>query len=187
MAVTFKRKGKKPFAAPWHLLKEDWINQNLEPGRTEDYQLKELAIKWGTKLGSLRRISALEKWADQLHDIRQKQAETAVARVQAIESFNEIETRLRHATVSREAMELGLSRIRSLNKDQITNKEAIELVKLGLDGERKALGLPETFSFIPTGMQGDGSYKPVSEAIQDQVKLKMLGAKLLKFAERVSE
>jgi len=188
MAVTFRKKAKKPFAAPWPQLKEDWIVTNLDPERKETYTLQQLALKWSVRYKTLAAISAKEHWYEQLAERKTEIAEQSIRNVQSLESFNETEVRIRQASIAREAYDLGLKKLRMLTPEMVTPRLMVELLRLGLDNERKALGLPDSFTFVPGAASAeDGQYKSVLEHINDQAKLKAMSAKLLRFAERVKE
>ncbi len=121
--------------------------QNLRGDKDKPFTLRELSNKWCVPYGTLRNRASDEKWNEQLQRKVVEQNTEVVSRVQAEEIATETAIRRRQAKVSRVLCDLGLQRLQSIDPLRLTTREAIELVKLGLIGERQALGLARTCAF----------------------------------------
>lgn len=132
---------------PWESIKADYFVQNLRQDKKKQFTLRELSVKWCVPYGTLRNRASDERWNEQLQEKVMEQNTEVVRQVQAEEVATETAIRRRQAKVSRVLSDLGLRRLQSIDPDRLTTREAIELVKLGLIGERQALGLARTCAF----------------------------------------
>ena len=80
----------------------------------------------------------------------------------------EIEIRQRQAQIARFLTDKALRRLINLPPEQLTKKEAIELVRLGLGEERKALGLPDKQEVNST-LEIKGQYSVVDQITHHQL------------------
>jgi hypothetical protein len=71
----------------------------------------------------------------------------AVEAVKQLSIVNELEVRLRQATISRQAINKALAAIDGIDPSKLDVKDAIALLRLGLENERKALGIPDNVRF----------------------------------------
>lgn len=134
-----------PAKKRWELIKEDWIAQNLRlmPGEPA-YTLKQLAAAWGIAYVVIRQMSSKHKWGPQLKERLAKLQEETHARLHEVALFDEIEIRTRQATYARLASSIAFQKLQTLDEKAIKNmsvKDAVELLKIGLGEERQALGI----------------------------------------------
>ena len=185
MSVQIKKSAGRGKPVDWSVAKLDYITENLHrAGRGDPYTLKDVAAKWGVSYGQARNIAGRDKWNAELAQREKERNNKALEKVQTYEQFNEAEIRSRQARYSRLAMGKAMQRLAALDPATLTVKEAIELLKLGLVEERKALGLPDAFTFTPPPQNEEGEYGSVIDHVNRQAQLQALGGKLLEFVER---
>jgi hypothetical protein len=150
MAVTLHRKpGAKPGAKPkfdWAIIRNDFVQRNLLGTDGKLYTLEECAQKWGISYGRLRNVAASEKWIEQVKADKVKLIGKSLERAKDDAVFNEVEIRTRQATYAKLAQTKAILRLQAIEPDTLTVREATLLLQLGFISERKALGLPDTFS-----------------------------------------
>ena len=135
---------------PWRELRDEYLNQNLVP-REKPFTLKMLAAAYGMSAGVVRAKAADEKWnkilarrRDELDsNVRDKLADSAV--------FNEVEVRIRQATYARLAQSKAITKLQMVEPKDLSVNQALLLLKLGLEEERKALGFADKFLFAQAG------------------------------------
>ena len=146
--------------------KRKFITENLDPRRETPYTLKMLSEDLGLSYGHLRNHSSKGKWTDELETERQRLQIETVHEIHAAERVNEIEIRGRQANFARLAMNKAILRIQDLDPKDLTAREAIELLRLGLTEERKALGLIDTVTYaVPQGSVTEGKHEAVKKAM----------------------
>lgn len=182
------KKLHSPKGVDWSVAKVDFLTQNLrrEAGG-KPYTLRDVAEKWGVSYGQVRNVAARDKWNQELAQQKEARAKAAVQSVQTYEQYNEAEIRSRQARYARLAMGKAMQKLNSVDPAKLTVKEAIELLRLGLVEERKALGMPEAFTFTPAQQGEDGEYKSVIDHINRQKELSSLSQKLLDFVDSKAE
>lgn len=132
----------------WGAAKAHFIATNLEPGREKPYTLKELAADWDVSYDSVRDHSAKEGWSQELTDAVADRDSKAIALLAEDSSFDEYEVRSRHATVGRFMIARGVAKIQTIEPEQLSIKEAIEMTRLGIEMERKSVGIKDGALFI---------------------------------------
>ena len=133
MATTIKKKGAPEF--DWRTIKTDWLAKNLRVGQ-KPFTLKQVATKWGVAYGTVKNKAYRDGWRNQLTQAkaeRDKRSSVIVARYVT-------EVRWLQARVARVAI---VKAMKVLKQKDLTVSEAIRLVKLGLEQERRALGIPK--------------------------------------------
>lgn len=138
------------------IAKEDFIAQNLarQPGEPP-YTLRQIAEVYNISYNYLRIIAAKEKWSTELEARLEDKKRQAGERIQRQAVLDEIEIRTRQATYARFASELAIRRLKLLDgKDikQLSVRNAIELLKVGLAEERNVVMVGEP---IQPPLEGD--------------------------------
>lgn len=145
--------------ANWADLREEWLERNLEGA---PINLADFAREKGLKESTLMNRARTEKWVAELQ-VRRANLNTATktalveasaamnteleffrkyqGRVQEKIATDEVETRLRHASIARGVIQMALEGLGRLQMDNLKPRELIELLKLGLNEEREALGI----------------------------------------------
>lgn len=175
MPVLIKRK-KKPGPRPtidWPTIKADYMQTNLQRNNGQVYTLGQCALRWGISYGQLRIIASQEKWVENMETQKTELISTSVALVKDEAKFNEYEVRSRQARYARIAQDKAIARLQLVNPEHLSIKEAAFLLRLGLTGELKALGLPEqiNIAFSPFGSGSSGISKAKQE-LEEQLSKK---------------
>lgn len=101
-------------------------------------------------------ISSTQKWPEKVqqkiedrnnavHAELAEKSKAALVKLRLTMSGDEIQVRTRHCRIARDLQVKALARLSTIHPDMLKPSEAIELLKLGLAEERKALGLPEDY------------------------------------------
>ena len=133
MATKITKKGAPEF--DWGAIKIDWMAENLRAGQKR-FTLKQVAKKWGVAYGTVKNKAYRDGWRNQLTQAkaaRDKRSSVIVARY-------ETEVRWYQARVARAAI---VKALKALTQLDLTASEVIRLLKLGLEQERRALGIPK--------------------------------------------
>jgi len=146
----------------WLVVKKDYFTENLKPEKSQSFTLKELSVRWKIAYKTIRNRASIDKWNDELQRQITDQQIEILQKVQDGMAETEAETRQRQAQVARFLTDKALRRLINLPPDQLTKKEAIELIKLGLGEERKALGLPDRQEVNST-LEIKGQYSVVDQ------------------------
>ena len=170
MATTIKKKGAPEF--DWRTIKTDWLAKNLRVGQ-KPFTLKQVAKKWGVAYGTVKNKAYRDGWRNQLTQAkaeRDKRSSVIVARYVT-------EVRWCQARLARVAI---VKALKALNQMDLTVSEAIRLLKLGLEQERRALGIPKLRPpehHPPT----DDKYESVEDMMARVRKYRDLADRFLKF------
>ena len=154
----------KPLASAhgskWALIREDYLAQNLRRAKEDpSYTLKQCAEAHGVSYQYIRKVASDQGWADMLRERADELRREALARMQGVALFDELEIRTRQATYARLASSLAYRKLQSLGEADVkalSIKEAIELMRIGLTEERQALGIGDVVR-VPDGPRDDES------------------------------
>lgn len=179
----------RPAKINWWEVKETWVQSHLQDA---PLSLIEVARKFKIEYVTVRNKSSAEKWREELEK-RMKEYEEIVTkkmheRTSAVldkmnEEFvgNELEIRQRHAAVARGLQAKAVKRLSTIPIENLKAMEAIAMLKLGIDEERRALGLPDVFVRTDTVDAAHTEYKSLVEQMGDHARVKNMGVQLLKF------
>lgn len=117
-----------------------YIRENLKDGDTP-YTLRMAAEEVGLSYDYVKLTSSQEKWRDQLKEIVTERMKEVTDATRTFAIYDEVAVRTRQAQFARLAQNKAILRIQALDPDKLTVKEAIELLRLGLDQERRSLGM----------------------------------------------
>lgn len=166
----------------WKLLKADYITENIKKAKDKPFTLKELSIRWKIAYKTIRNKSSEEHWNDELRERITDQQIEILQKVQDDMIESEVEIRQRQAQVVRYLSDKALRRLISIPPDELTKREAIELMKFSLAEERKALGLPDRHEVSST--MSIENTPTVAERISQHQQGEALAGKLLTFLEQ---
>ncbi len=153
----------------WIEIREEYIVQNLIAS-DNPLTLKRLALLYGISYGTVRNKAAIEGWNNLLDKRREDQAQSAIARLQDAKNvFDEVEVRVRQARMAQKMSALALTKLDTVKAEDLTVKEAIELAKLGLIEERKALGIGDKYEFV--GMDPEAQRERSLGVLEEVIKL----------------
>jgi hypothetical protein len=146
----------------WSVVKANYFAENLKADKAQPFTLKELSVRWKIAYKTVRNRSSSEGWNDELRGRVIEQQVEILQKVQDGVVETEVEIRQRQARVARYLMDKALKRLATISPDELTKKEAIELVKLGLGEERKALGFADKQEITNT-MEIKGQYSVIDQ------------------------
>ncbi len=130
----------------WDYLREEWINQNLVD-REGPYTLKMLCEDHDLSYSMVQNKSAKEGWVGLLKDRKEQAGKVSRGAIERSRIFNELEVRIRQATFGRLAQSKAAGRLNDIDSEKLTVREAIDLMRLGAELERKALAMPDHFIY----------------------------------------
>ena len=173
MATKITKKGAPEF--DWGAIKTDWMAENLRAGQ-KPFTLKQVAKKWGVAYGTVKNKAYRDGWRNQLTQAmaeRDKRSSVIVARY-------ETEVRWLQARVARAAIVKALKALKQFKPKDLTASEATRLLKMGLEQERRALGIPK---LRPPEHQPptDDEYESVEDMMARVRKYRDLADRFLKF------
>ena len=121
--------------------KYDWSGLRRAYIRGEDtVTLDSLGNDAGTpKSGTIKNRAAREDWTE----LRAQFREQVVTKTREIDLDLKAEVRGRHAKVGKALITLGVRALAHQNPEQLEAVDAVRLLKIGTDIERKALGMEE--------------------------------------------
>jgi len=167
-------------ATKWNLVKEDYLARNLTVRNGPAASLRDVALAWKLPYKTVRNHAAAERWRDELRARTLEQATELASQIKAQNLADETALRLRHAETARQAIHKGLERLNSLNAQDLSPREAIELLRLGLSEERKALGYGERSDLGTPAASADPA---IDQQQARHRRMEVLGAALLRFVE----
>lgn len=164
----------------WAAVKADYLAENLMLEKQQPFSLKELSIRWKIAYKTIRNKASQEKWNDELQERITQQQLDIIQNVQNSQVESEVEIRQRQAQVTRYLMDKAMKKLISIPPDELTKREAIELIKFSLGEERKALGLADKHEISSTVNSDTPS---VAEIISQHELGEALTGKLLSYLE----
>lgn len=141
----------------WEFLRETFINQNLVE-RDGPYTLKMLAEDHALSYSSLQNKAAKEGWMKLLDDAREVSAKKSRGAIERSRVFNELEVRVRQATYGNLAQSKAAVRLQAVQPEDLSIREAIDLLRYGAELERKALAMPDHFVYTDATPDTEGDF-----------------------------
>lgn len=100
--------------------------------------LESLAKKYGPVIGSVRRRSSQEQWAEERAEYREAVARKTRQQITA----REVSVRVRHQQIARALQEKAVRRLKQLDPECLTASEVRQFLKDAIAIERDAMELP---------------------------------------------
>lgn len=177
-----------PSKVDWARVREDYIVQNLDPNRERPYTLKEVAEKWHVSYGHVRNIASEQKWREQLREHAQKRADESIEEARKAIAFDEAEIRVRQQKLARLAQALAGKKLQEIVNDpdliaKMSPREATELLRIGLDQERNAVGLPREYAVTELPDTEDDKYESPLVKMRRHQRMKVLGERLMELMQ----
>lgn len=172
--------------AKWASLKEEFLELSLTG---KDIHWPTLAGKYGFKAQTARHKASTQKWYAEIEERRKLREDvleakltqrTSMALDKLNEDFatNEAAIRKRHATFARNLQVKAVKRLHEIDLKDLTARDAIAMLKLGLDEERFALGISQVYEGPKDG-GANSEFKPVVEQIGGHQRVQKIGMLLL--------
>lgn len=171
----------------WAALKEDFLER---AAAGQEIHWPTLAAKFGFNAATVRNRASLEKWHQEI-EIRRKAREDALdtklveRSTMALEQLNnematnEANIRRRYAAMARGLQVKAIQRINTLKLEDLTARDALAMLKFGMDEERLALGMKEAAKAAPETTPGESEYQSVAEQMGGHRRLQAIGGVLL--------
>lgn len=147
------------------------MRRNLDMESKGEYTLKQVAADFDISYGVLRNKANKEQWRESM--LRQLQAQEENIRGHLIEQSKKaisalqqdvanVETTVRqkHANLARMMQKKAYERIKDINPKTLSIQNAIILMKLGINEERRALGMPDEFELKTTDEAAKHNFGP---------------------------
>lgn len=164
----------------WDVVYLHWLSENLRIDRVSPYLYKDLAKKFNIAEKTVRTHAAKGKWQNKLNEKLLEQKQEIVSKVQAQQIVSEAEIRLRQAEISQKMIDKAMVKFESISSEDLSVKQAIELIKIGMVEQRKALGLPDKYEVTNLNKNSE-EYVSVEARIKRFEKTDELAAKLLDY------
>jgi hypothetical protein len=129
----------------WELLYLCWLKKNLEGDLAKPYTYQDLGKEHKISHKTIRNHAAKEKWQGKLAQEQARIEQEIITTIQSSQITSEAKVRQRQAFDSRKLLDKAMAKLNAVKPEELTVKQAIELAKLGLTEERKALGLPDRY------------------------------------------
>jgi len=174
---------------PWHDVREEWILSRMDGSK--GVIAKALADRYKCRPESILNKSSQEKWRDQLKyrieqrdgDVQRKLKESHEKAVEALQTEfigNEMDIRRRHAGVARAISIKAVKRLISAPIDSISVRDAVAMLKLGIEEERHAVGIPEVFVPDRGVAQANTEYRSLIAQSNEHGKIQNIALELLR-------
>lgn len=173
--------------ARWSSLEQEFIELSITG---KEVHWPSLAKKYGFEPQTVRNRASSKKWyakvgpakAEREALLETKLTErTAAALNQLNEDFvtNEVAIRKRHAAIARGLQVRAVQRLKDMPLEQFTAKDALMMLKLGLEEERFAMGLQQVFEGAKD-VSNHAEFAPLVEQMGGHRKTQEVGMLLLK-------
>jgi len=163
MITVIKKAGKGVPEFDWGAIKTDWIAKNLVQGG-KPFSLKQVAKKWGASYGTVKNRAHKDKWRGDLTKAMEDRDKRSIQEVKDQSVWSVSEVRWRQARMARMAMAKAMEALNRIKVEDLTQKNAIRLLELGLEQERRALGIPTI-----TKVEHEHAPDDVYESVEDRM------------------
>jgi len=185
-----KRKKRRKGSLPWNDIRDQWILSRID-GNGKPVSKEELAQKYKISRQGIYNRASVDKWTAQLA-AREKEkvdflattlkesSDMAIKNVQNELSTNETDVRIKHTVIARALQGRAIKFLTGIPLDRLTPRDALLMLKIGLEEERKALGLPDSFIKTETDVTHHPEYRGFVQQIDNHKELQAKGLELLK-------
>jgi len=205
--MTAKKKKGTKTVVQWDIIEQDYFNQNLaiahkftKEGAPLDldytllikkgFNLKHVAEKYGLALGTVRNKASDYHWRDRLRNKIAEINENTADEAKEVLELDITSVRKRQATMARLAASKAAVRLQDLNVKELSVPDLINMLKMGLEQERKALGIPDKVDVRHEFPLEDGEFPTVADHIashSDKHKLLQVIVSLMQENKQLSE
>lgn len=142
----------------WEQLRIAYLEESLAAmgSGSPPISFRILAERYGVNYGSLRNVAGEQRWRDDLTRLSDEQRMKTNTTIVNLQLQNEVEVRVRQAQYARLAQDKAMQKLQVLQPAQMTTRDAIDLLRLGLEQERKALGMEDSFTPPPPSHMASG-------------------------------
>lgn len=173
--------------AKWAAMKEEFLELTIT-GRTVFWP--ELAAKYGFSPQSARNKASQQKWYAEIETRRREREDILDKKLtertsMALDELNrdfatsEVAIRKRHATMARGLQVRAIARIKDLKIETLSARDALTMLKMGLEEERFAMGMKQVFEGDLSTPE-DPTYKPLVEQMGGHQRVQRVAGVMLK-------
>jgi len=141
----------------WGKLKKEFMTRNLSSDDEDHISASMLAAEYGLVIKTVQNRAAKEKWYGELRDLRElvttdvkdtifPDQQAVVTRIKADAINEEVAVRRRHLVIARNVLVKASMKLKNIKPEDLTIREALDFMKLGITEERRALGIPDETS-----------------------------------------
>lgn len=167
--------------ANYHYIELDWIKENLLCDPAKPFTYEDLGKKHGLSSKTIRNKASRDGWSKKLAEAKKTIQQRIIIDLQKSEVNSESSVRERQANIARKALDIAFAKIDKLSPEELTVRQAIEILKFALPEERKALGIPDKQEVTTKTGNGDDSYTSVEERKLNIQKADQLADRLLSY------
>jgi hypothetical protein len=172
--------------AKWAAMKEEFLELSIT---AQKVHWPTLAGKYGIPPQTARNKASTEKWHQEIENRRKAREEileqkmverTTMALDQLQQDFatNEAAIRKRHATMARGLQVRAIQRLKDIDLKDLTARDALLMLKLGIEEERFALGMAQLYQPAKDSTK-NSDYTPIVEQLGGHQKVQRIGMLLL--------
>ena len=139
---------KKPSKYDWTSILVYYLEKNIgwrSTNRNKPIGLKQLAEEFNVPYHTMRRKASKDKWNKKLDDGDNQVITNVIKNTARTLVETETNIRARQVQTCKECQIKAMEKLAKVKSEDLTVKQAIELLRLGLEQERRAAGLPDKF------------------------------------------
>lgn len=164
----------------WEIVFLAWLTENLKRDRKTPYMYNDVAKRFGVAEKTVRTHASKGNWQHKLNEQLRVQNQDLISKIQEQELNTEAEIRHRQANLSRKMVDMAMIKLTDISPRELTVKQAIDLARLGLIEERKALGLPDRYE-VTNRNPSSGDFISVEARIENFERIDTLSSRLLEY------
>lgn len=172
--------------AKWESLREEFLELSITG---KDIHWPTLAAKYGFEPQTVRNRASRQKWYSEIPKRRAERENiletklterTSMALDQLNKDFatNEAAIRKRHAAVARGLQVRAVKRLQEIDMKDFGPRDALAMLKLGLEEERYAMGMPQVFEGAKD-LTAHPEFQPLAQQMGGHKKVQQVGMLLL--------
>lgn len=173
--------------AKWAAMKDEFLELSI---LGKDVHWPSLSAKYGFEPQTARNRASRQRWYAEIEERRKAREDiletkmverTSIALDQLNQDFatNEVAIRKRHATMARGLQVRAVTRLKEIPLSDFTPRDALAMLKLGLEEERYAMGMPQVFEGAKE-IQEHPEFNNLAEQMGGHRKVQEIGTALLK-------
>jgi hypothetical protein len=134
----------------WPMVRLDFIRENLMPGRTTGMGIYAFIKKYNLDLKQTMTHANEEGWENAVNELRHEMAAQAQRAMMDVAAHTEVEIRHKQARYAALAINKATLKLMTVNPEDLSVKDAIKMLQMGLTEERRAYGMVESVTLSKT-------------------------------------
>lgn len=156
---SHKKKMRTGTRVLWGKFKKEFMSRNLSSDSEQHISVSALAREFNIVPKTAQNKAAKDKWYDELRGLKDLVTDDikdaifpnqhdVVTRIKADSINEEVAVRKRHLVIARNVLIKASMKLKNIKPEDLTIREALDFMKLGITEERRALGIPDETSII---------------------------------------